>query len=365
MSHPVCTEPLIILICPRQACRFITREDREYIYLMKKKKERRPYIILAIVVVLWIIFFPYFHKDFLTKFFYMPFLGIIAATVANTTPAAAGIVYFPILTRLHVEPITAVQFTLIIQAYGMGLGTFKWYLVNKRLFIFNVIPICLFGGILGVVSSIIFFPIDNPELLTLIFNFVAFLLTQIIFFSIIYKHKFPRLEIELNTFNMMVLFSFSLLGGLISGWIGFGIDTMFYFILTVIFRINPAVAIVTSISLMAALSIVGTVLNIIFHNVPFSLWYSAIPGVTIAGLFLAAYLAIRLGPKNVLMLFTVLLSVDFFVTLWTQSTIPMSQTVRSLITYALIIYLVFIHVKIFKQGYSEIGSSLGEFKSDA
>jgi uncharacterized membrane protein YfcA len=181
-----------------------------------KTKDRAPYIILAAVAGLWIIFFPYFQKDFLSQFFYMPFLGTIAATVANTTPAAAGIVYFPILTRLHVSPITAVQFSLIIQAYGMGLGTFRWFLVNKKLFIFNVIPVCLVGGLAGVVLSIVFFPVSNPELLTLIFNFIAFLLTQIIFFSILFKHKYPKLNVELNFVNILILFVFSFLGGLIS-----------------------------------------------------------------------------------------------------------------------------------------------------
>ncbi len=327
-----------------------------------KNKERFPYMILAIAAGLWIMLFPYFYKDFLNQFFYMPFLGVIAATVANTTPAAAGIVYFPILTRLHVLPATAVQFNMMIQAYGMGLGTFRWFLVNKKLFILNVIPVCLIGGITGVVFSIVLFPIDNPELLTLIFNFIAFLLTQIIFISILCKHKYPQLNIELNIMNMLILLSFSFLGGLISGWIGFGIDTIFYFVLTVIFKINPAAAIVTSISLMAAVSAVGTLLNVILHELPFSLWYSAVPGVTIAGLFLAAYLAVKLGAKNVLMLFTFLLSIDFFVTLWTQRSVPISETLRVLITYALIVYLIFIHVKIFKESYKDIGSSLGEFR---
>ena len=330
--------------------------------MAKKIKEKKPLIILAVAAVLWILFFPYFHKEFLSKFFYMPFLGVIAATVANTTPAAAGIVYFPILTRLNVSPITAVQFTLIIQAYGMGLGTFKWFLVNKKLFIFKVIPICLFGGIIGVVISTLVFPIDNPEMLTLVFNFIAFLFTQVIFFSILYKHNYPNVEIPLTIINISILIFFSFIGGLISGWIGFGIDTMFYFILTMIFRVNPAIAIVTSISLMAALSIVGTIINILFYHVPFALWYSAIPGVTLAGLFLASYLAVKLGAKNVLMIFTILLSIDFSVTLWTQQTIAISYTIKLLLTYALIIYMVVIHVKIFKQSYKEIGVSLGEFK---
>ncbi|MDM8514703.1 sulfite exporter TauE/SafE family protein [Desulfobacterales bacterium HSG16] len=326
------------------------------------KKQYWPYIISIIIAGLWILFFPYFYKDFLNQFFYMPFLGTIAATVANTTPAAAGIVYFPILTRLNISPVTAVQFNLIIQAYGMGLGTFKWFLVNRNLFISNVIPICLVGGIIGVVISIVFFPINSPEMLTLIFNLIAFLFTQIIFVSILCKHKYPKLSVEMNAVNIFILFFFSFIGGLVSGWIGFGIDTMFYFILTIIFKINPAAAIVTSISLMAAMSMTGTVLNVIFHDVPLSLWYSAIPGVTIAGLFLASYLAVKLGAKNVLLLFTFLLSIDFFMTLWMQRTIPMSQSVRIMLTYSLIIYLVFIHVKIFKESYKDLGPSLGEFK---
>jgi len=326
------------------------------------QKNKIPYIISLVVGVLWLIGLVWFYQDFIQNYFFMPFLGVIAATVANTTPAAAGIVYFPILTRLSISPISAVRFNLIIQAYGMGLGTLKWYLVNKRLFIFNVIPICIFGGMIGVIFGIVVFPIAKPELLTLIFNFVAFLFTQIIFISILRKRAYPKTSITLTPRSLLLLFGFSLLGGLISGWIGFGIDTMFYFILTMVFHINPAVAIVTSISLMAAMSIFGTFLNILLYDVPLALWFSAIPGVTLAGLFLAAYFAMKLGAKNVLLLFSGLLTIDFFVTLWTQKTIPMSEGLRMFITYALVIYLCGIHVKIFKQSYKELGSSLGEFK---
>lgn len=326
-----------------------------------KNRDYRVYIVLTVAALLWLIFLPYFYQEFISKFYYMPFLGIVAATVANTTPAAAGIVYFPILTRLHITPATAVQFSLIIQAYGMGLGTFKWFMINKKLFLLNVIPICLIGGTLGIFVSIVLFPIDNSEMLTLIFNGISFLLTQIIFFSILFNHQYPKLNVELNLLNIFILLSCSFVGGMISGWIGFGIDTIFYFILTVWFRVNPAVAIVTSISIMAAMSMAGTMLNVICHDVPISLWYSAIPGVTIAGLFLAAYLAIRLGARNVLLLFSFFLICDFFVSFWTQRTIPIHHSIKLLITYGLIAYLVVIHVKIFKKSYDEIKSSVGDF----
>lgn len=320
--------------------------------------------VAAVTTVVWLFYFPVFKKDFLEKFYYMPFLGVIAATVANTTPAAAGIVYFPVLTRLSIDPITAVQFNFIIQAYGMGLGTFKWFLFNKKLFMTRLLPLCILGGSIGIVTSIIFLPIKNPQILTLIFNVIGFVFTQVIFLSIILKHSYPNLTIDLNTLNVVILFPFSLVGGIITGWIGFGIDTIFYFLMTFWYRVNPAMAIVTSISLMAALSVVGTCLNLIFSSVPVSLWYSAVPGVTFAGLFLAAYFAVRLGARNILLLFAFLLTVDFMMAFWTQNTIPMSQTLKMIFTYVIVGYLLVVHVKIFKQSYGQVNEDLGKFNSD-
>jgi uncharacterized membrane protein YfcA len=322
------------------------------------------YGVAAVVTVIWLIFFPVFKEDFLKQFYYMPFLGIIAATVANTTPAAAGIVYFPILTRLSIDPLTAVQFNFIIQAYGMGLGSFKWFLFNKKLFMIRVLPLCMLGGTIGFVTSMVFVPIEKPEILTLIFNVIGFVFTQVIFLSILLRHSYPNLTIDLNPLNVVILFIFSFVGGIITGWIGFGIDTIFYFLLTFGYRINPAMAIVTSISLMAGLSIVGTGLNFIFSSVPISLWYSAVPGVTFAGLFLAAYFAVRLGARNILILFAFLLTVDFMMAFWTQNTIPMSQTLKTIFTYVIVGYLFVIHVKIFKQSYGQVNKDLGSFQSD-
>ncbi len=243
---------------------------------------------------------------------------------------------------------------MMIQAYGMSLGTFRWFLLNKKLFLFNMLPICLLGGLAGLVTSVFFLPVDDPAMLTLIFNCIAFGFTQIIFFSIIFKRQYPNSSIDLTIRNIAVLFGFSFIGGMITGWIGFGIDTIFYFILTLIYRINPAIAIVTSISLMAAMSLFGSIFYAMLGTMPVSLWYSAIPGVTIAGLFLAAYFAVKIGPKNVLILFAAFLSIDFLTAVWTQQTIPMSQYLRMGIVYGLILYLLLIHIKIFQKSYKNI-----------
>ncbi|MEJ2199604.1 MAG: sulfite exporter TauE/SafE family protein [Desulfuromonadaceae bacterium] len=310
------------------------------------KKVPRPAIILVTLLGIWVLLLPWFYRDLFDHYFYMPFLGIIGATVANTTPAAAGIVYFPSLTQLQISPATAVQFSLIIQAYGMGLGTYKWYWVNKKLFLWNLMPICLSAGLLGIFTSMLIIPIQNPQLLSLTFNTVAFLFTQVILFSILFEHQYPNLVLQLTGKRLVLLALFSFTGGLISGWIGFGIDTLFYFLLTLRFRIHPAVAIVTSISLMAAMSLAGTLINCVYYEVPLSLWYSAIPGVTVAGLFLATYLAVKLGAKNILLLFTALLSLNFLLSFWNQTFIPLDPRVKTIMLWSISGYLLFIHLKI-------------------
>ena len=62
-------------------------------------------------------------------------------------------------------------------------------------------------------------------------------------------------------------------------WIGFGVDIIFYFILTIFYRVNAAASIVTSIVLMAGVSIMGTIFNSFLFTLPVNIWFSALPGV--------------------------------------------------------------------------------------
>jgi len=314
--------------------------------------------MFVFVIIGWFLFFPYFKDVFLNKYYYMPFLGIIAATIANTTPAAAGIVYFPILTKFNIIPLEAVKYSLMIQAFGMGIGSIRWYLLNKNLFIKNILPLALTGGFIGCFFSIVIFPLKDPAYLKLIFNIIAFLLVQFIIISIIRKNNYFKNHVELNKNVLITIAICSLSGGLISGWIGFGIDTIFYFILTIFYKVNPAIAIVTSICIMAFISIFASILHLIMNSaLPISLWYSAIPGVAIGGLFLATYVAVKLGTKNILILFCLLLCIDFYHCIWTQHVIPMGHILRFIITDILILYVVVIHIKVFKHNYKFLPSS--------
>jgi uncharacterized protein len=275
------------------------------------KKYLHFYIFFA-VILFWLVCLPVFYADFVSQYFFMPFLGVVAATVANVTPTAAGIVYFPVMTRIHMDPAQVVLYTLMIQSFGMSLGSIKWFIVDRKLFLQNVLAVCLTGGSIGIALAIFFFPVRDPQRIKTIFDYVSYLIVVLVLIRVLLQKKQGIVDFKLNVSSFVVLFAFSVFGGLVSGWIGFGVDIIFYFILTVFYRVNAASAIVTSIVLMAGVSIVGTVLNSFLFTLPVNIWFSALPGVAAGGLFIATFLAVRARLWKVIVFFLYFFVVQLF-----------------------------------------------------
>lgn len=316
------------------------------------KKHYLPYYIFAAVVVFWLICLPIFYADFLNRYFFMPFLGVVAATVANVTPAAAGIVYFPVMTRIHIEPAQVVMYTLMIQSFGMSLGSMKWFIVDHTLFLKNELMVSLSGGTIGIVLAIFFFPLSDARLLRLIFDYFTYLITILVFLRLIFQRAKGGVDFKFNALSIFILFSFSIIGGIISGWIGFGLDTIFYFTLTFFYRVNAAAAIVTSIALMAAVSIIGTICNAFLYPLPVTIWFSALPGVAIGGLFVATFLAVKARWWKILVFFIYFFGVQIFVG-YIYERDQFTAYLLSLLKINLIIaYLVIMDVIVFNVSYN-------------
>lgn len=281
-------------------------------------------ILSGAITAAWVFFFPWFRDVFISQYFFMPPLGLIAATIANATPAGAGIVYFPVLTRTVTEPVQAVRFSLMIQAYGMSLGALKWYVTDHKLFLIKEIAVTAAAGIAGITCAVLFMPVQNPPAVRLLFNAGAFAMMHVIFVSssrgkkTFTGHRSNSSEFISGRSSLffLVLFSAGFAGGIISGWIGFGIDTIFFFIMTLLYKKDTASAIVSSVVLMAVVSLFGTLINIVFFDVNTALWFSAIPGVTLGALFAAVYLSRKIGQKNILLMTFVFLSLNFIQAVW-------------------------------------------------
>ena len=317
-------------------------------------KKYLPFYILSAVILFWLICLPIFYSDLINRYFFMPFLGVVAATVANVTPTAAGIVYFPIMTRIHMDATQVVMYTLMIQSFGMSLGTIKWFIVDRKLFLKNVLVVCLIGGSIGIALSILFFPVRDPQRIKVIFDYFSYVITVLVLLRVIIQRGQVISEFKFDIYSFIVLFGFSVFGGMVSGWIGFGVDTIFYFILTIFYRINAAAAIVTSIVLMAGVSIVGTILNSFFFTMPKNIWFSALPGVAIGGLFAATFLAVKARWWKVLIFFGYFFGVQIFLGYVYEREQLVSYLLSLLKINAIIAYLVIMDVIVFNYTYKKL-----------
>lgn len=317
------------------------------------KGKRTIIVLLIIAAVIWLSMAPFYGAELLSSYYYMPILGVLAATVANTTPVAAGLVYFPVLTLLDISPIEAIIYTMMIQTYGMGLGTIRWFIEDKRLFMWNVIRLSLIFGSIGAFLGINVITIENPGSLKMVFNIASFILVSVIFYSVIRKHRYPKRHIDMNWRNSTIIAIFSLAGGIFAGWLGFGVDTIFYFLLTLGFRVQPAIAIVSSIALMTGVSAFGTLTHAIINteSMPVAIWFSALPGVTFGGIFLASYLVTRVSMKAFVEIFVFFLIAEFCVISAAPIEFNWGYVIQFAIVNALVLYLVYIHIRLFRQSY--------------
>ena len=317
-------------------------------------KKYLPAYILSAVILFWLACLPIFYADFVSRYFFMPFLGIVAATVANVTPTAAGIVYFPVMTRIHMDATQVVIYTLMIQSFGMSLGTIKWFLVDRKLFLKNVLVVCLIGGSIGIALAIFFFPLRDPHRIKTAFDYFSYVITILVLIRVIIQKGQGIIDFKFDVYSFTVLFTCSIFGGMISGWIGFGVDTIFYFVLTIFYRINAAAAIVTSIVLMAGVSIVGTILNSILFDLPINIWFSALPGVAIGGLFVATFLAVRARFWKVVVFFLYFFGVQIFLGYVYERDQLVAYLLGLLKINVIIAYLVIMDVIIFNATYKKL-----------
>jgi uncharacterized protein len=118
-------------------------------------QEHSSYILNFLIPLGWcLLFVLVMNRDSFLSTIYMPFLGIFAATLANTVPIGGGIVYVPALLLLGVDMKLGVSFTVATMSFGNGLfGFLRWLKKDPELFIwesfwYTVIPSWI-GSILG------------------------------------------------------------------------------------------------------------------------------------------------------------------------------------------------------------------------
>lgn len=246
---------------------------------------------------------------------FMPFLGIVAATIAMSTPAGGGVVFFPTMVLLGVPPHQAVAFSVGAQSVGMGIfGTFNWIKRDRSAILKPaVVATALVGGAATLLSLFVF-PISQARSLQLTFSFFGFGLAIYIFYGLRHGLDKEAARFRLGPPMVVALAMVALLGGLLVGYVGVGIDALLFLVLTLFFKIDTHEATVTSILAMGFTAMVPFAVHLfVLRDVPINLWLMVLPGILL-GARIGPWLNQTLGRRRILIGFSVLLLIEFGMT---------------------------------------------------
>jgi uncharacterized membrane protein YfcA len=246
---------------------------------------------------------------------FMPFLGIVAATIAMSTPAGGGVVFFPTMVMMGIPPMEAVAFSVGAQSVGMGVfGTFNWVKRDRAAILFPVVIAAVLIGSVVSLLALLIFPVAKAEPLQLTFSLFGVCLATYIFFSLQRGLDKKNLRFQWSVWTLVAIALVGLIGGLFVGYIGAGIDALLFLVLTSLFKVDSHQATVTSIVTMGLTAIVPFGVHLfIINDVPVHLWLMVLPGILI-GARIGPWLNKTLGSRRILIGFASLLLIEFLMT---------------------------------------------------
>ncbi len=253
---------------------------------------------------------------------------MFGSMVAGATSLGGGAVAFPVFTKLLEIPFQdAKVFSLAIQSVGMGAATLAICLTGIPVE-WRVIRWGSLGGIIGICLGLGFFDtLLPPNVIKISFTLVltSFALTLIILNRGV-RHCHLTVPQWGGTEKQIVLGA-GILGGIMSGLVGNGIDIIVFATIVLLFRMSEKVATPTSVILMAFNAIAGFALQVwFFHDfnpAVESYWLAAIP-VVVVGAPLGAMLCSLMARQTIAYILITLILVELITSL---VLIPLTPTV--------------------------------------
>ncbi|NEQ83181.1 MAG: sulfite exporter TauE/SafE family protein, partial [Moorea sp. SIO2I5] len=228
---------------------------------------------------------------------------VFGSMIAGGTSVGGGAVAFPVFTKLLQIPAhDAKVFSLAIQAVGMSAASLGIWSTGIHIE-GRVIRWGTLGGFLGIFLGLGFFaPLLPPDVIKMSFTIMltSFAIT------LLALNKGKRLchraipYWNLQQRGLIVLAG--ILGGIMSGLVGNGIDIVIFSVMVLLFRVSEKVATATSVVLMAINALAGLVLQVfVFHDFSEQVqayWFAAIP-IVVVGAPLGAMLCNLLHRKTI------------------------------------------------------------------
>lgn len=231
-------------------------------------------------------------------------IGILAATVANSTGAGGGIVFLPVFTVLGLTVTESLATSFAIQCFGMTAGALTWLLHLKRdachdeqsESFLRIFLVGASGSLLGLRLAQEFLPDPglNIEWFFSLFSLAVGLM--ILRRTLVSGDVNGGRKHAVSAIDLGSLAASSFVGGAITAWLSVGVgEILAIHLLALRFRVNLAVAVavcVTSITVITGIPHYFVGSSIVKEVLVF-----AAPGALIGGT-LAKRFAIVLGAKR-------------------------------------------------------------------
>lgn len=264
---------------------------------------------------------------------------VFGSLIAGATSAGGGVIAFPVFTKvLQILPSDAKVFSLAIQSVGMVAATFTLIILRVTV-AWKFIVLASLGGLGGIyLGAVVIAPHIPADVVKMLFTSIiaSFALTLLL---VKWKKRGYNNNLsELRLQDKAIIVFSGIIGGIISGMIGNGIDLICFSVMVLLFRLSEKIATPTSVILMAFNSLAGFALHVFviggFTEQVKAYWLAAIP-VVVVGAPLGAYLCTQLSNKTIAFVLIVLIMLEIISSL---SLIPLNDQI---IKVSLAIFLLF------------------------
>ena len=315
--------------------------------MISKEKSRSYIVSLLFAVIVWCSWLFYTYPEswaVIQSHWQITVTMIFGSIIAGATSEGGGAIAFPVFTKiLHIPPADAKVFSLAIQSVGMVAASVAIIMMRVKV-LWRVIAWVSLGGFVGMlIGSVLLSALLTPELIRMLFTVMAVSLAlTLIRLSTGFRlnHvKMPAIRLR----ETSILLTVGVVGGVVSGLVGSGIDMICFSVLVLLFRISESIATPTSVILMAVNSVFGVLLHIfVFAGINEQVqayWLAAVP-VVVIGAPLGAFFCSRMHYLHIRYLLVALISIELVSSLW------LLNFDKTLIVFSIGMFLLFLGVMI-------------------
>lgn len=286
---------------------------------MKLLMTSRNYIVIIVALLVWTTWIisigPNFAFINMFKNWQIAITMMFGSIIAGATSLGGGSVAFPVLTKLlKISSYDAKVFSLAIQSVGMTAASIVIYVTQIQVD-WRIIRWGSLGGIIGIWLGMgILAPLFQPAVVKM--SFTLMLTSFAITLLALNRGSTRQCHALLPIWTMkeqLIVLTAGLLGSIMSGLVGNGIDIFVFATMVLLFRISEKVATPTSVVLMAFNALTGFIFQIYifqdFTNPVLNYWLAAIP-VVVLGAPLGAVFCDRLSRQTIADILIVLIGIE-------------------------------------------------------